>query len=406
MKYKILLIDDQFEDESIKDFMLNASLENIEIHAVKFHEEGINLLLNDSDFKYQAVILDATGYKSNGETELTNTGLTYSLLKLKEFRKSNIVPWFVYTGAGRNKNKTEFSNDIKLFQEDIKFGRKDKVYYVKTEDDDILLQDIKTEIDNLENSQIQLQHKHVFQIAKKINVPHEDINNLVKIFKSIQSYVNDIEPSLYFTQLRKYIEYVFRDAAKYNILHEKCINENGQVNLTESSLFLAGEKTKHLKVYCDKSHFSKIMAENIKNLIFITGAASHTSDVNPAENMNYQEFRKSIKTPYLLYQLTFIICDLLVWYDNYIKENYDLEMNKKLWISIEDNNSNISETNQIGQLQQDEEGYYFIDKCIFQYTKVHNIYNIGDKLEITKTIENDKPTKSKYPFFVISFKKT
>ena len=147
------------------------------------------------------------------------------------------------------------------------------------------------------------------------------------------------------------------------------------------------------------------MAENIKNLIFITGAASHTSDVNPAENMNYQEYRISIKTPYLLYQLTFMICDLLVWYDNYIKENYDLEMNKKLWRSLEDNNSNISETNQIGQLQQDEEGNYFIDKCIFQYTKVHGIYNIGDTLEITKTIENDKQTKYKFPF-VTSFKKT
>lgn len=316
-----------------------AKMAKIELVGVKYHSEGMEILKNDSSFEYQAVILDAFGFKKSDveEDEQTNLGLYYSLKTLSQLMSSRLIPWFVYTGHPKNLNDKDFLHKISVEQEKVKFGRSEFCYYTKTLHEKELLQDIKIEIDNLEYSQIQLQHKHVFQIANKINVPHEDINNLVNIFKSIQTYASDLEPSLYFTQLRMYVEYVFRDAAKYNILHERCINEKGQVNLAESSLFLAGDNTKRLNVKCNKSHFSKIMAENIKNLIFITGAASHTSDVDPAENMHYQEYRKSVKTPYLLYQLTFVICDLFAWYDQYIKDNNDISFNRSLWVDISDN---------------------------------------------------------------------
>ena len=346
MSYKVLLIDDRHTDASLEAIKKMAKMGNIELVGVKYHIEGIEMLQKDSSFEFQAVILDAFGFKNSDtdEDKMTNSGLYYSLKTLSELKSSRVIPWFVYTGHPKNLSDEDFLEKISVYQEDYKFGRTELCYYTKTLHEKELLQDVKTEIDNLENSQIQLQHKHVFQIANKINVPHEDINNLVNIFKSIQTYANDLEPSLYFTQLRMYIEYVFRDAAKYNILHEKCINEKGQVNLAESSLFLAGENTKRLNVRCTKAHFSKIMAENIKNLIFITGAASHTSDVDPAENMDYQEYRKSVKTPYLLYQLTFVVCDLLVWYDNYIKENNDSSINKSFWNDINENQSSSSES--------------------------------------------------------------
>lgn len=346
MSYKVLLIDDRHTDASLEAIKKMAKMGNIELVGVKYHTEGIEMLQKDSSFEFQAVILDAFGFKKSDadEGKETNSGLYYSLKTLSGLMSSRVIPWFVYTGHPKNLSDEDFLEQISVYQENYKFGRPELIYYTKTLHEKELLQDIKIEIDNLENSQIQLQHKHVFQIANKINVPQEDINNLVNIFKSIQTYSNDLEPSLYFTQLRMYIEYVFRDAAKYNILHEKCINEKGQVNLAESSLFLAGEKTNRLNVRCNKAHFSKIMAENIKNLIFITGAASHTSDVDPAANMHYQEYRKSTKTPYLLYQLTFVVCDLFVWYDNYIKDNKDSSINKSFWVDSNENQTSSTDS--------------------------------------------------------------
>lgn len=339
MSYKVLWIDDKYFDPTFESFKLSAKIFGIELIGEKYHLQGMEILKNDSSFEYQAVILDVFGFKKSDieENTLSNLGLNHSLKELNELMSSRLIPWFVFTGEPKYTDNEDLKNTILTYQEDIKFGRSDLCYYIKGSHDEELLQDIKLEIDKQQQTQIQYQHKRVFQIAKKLNIPNEDINHLVTIIKSIQSNKIDLEPSLYFTQLRKYVEYVFRDAAKYNILHEKCIDKDGKVNLTDSSLFLAGVSTKHSKpnrVSCTKTHFSKIMAENIKNLLFITGTASHTSDVDPAKNMDYQTYREQIKTPYLLYQLTFTIFDLLIWYENLINQNPDPEENKKLWVEI------------------------------------------------------------------------
>lgn len=343
MSYKVLLIDDQHDGQPLEQIKKMAKMANIELVGERYHVQGMEILKNDVTFEYQAVILDATGYKKSDieEEKETNSGLYFSIKFLNELKLDRIIPWFIYTGAPRNVDDENFTEQISEYQNDVKFGRPELCYYTKTLHEKELIQDVIKEIENLEQTKIEFQHKQVFKIAKKINVPSEDINHLVTIFKSIQSNANDLEPSLYFTQLRKYIEYVFRDAAKYNILHENCIDKNGKINLTECSLFLAGENTKHLKIGCSKSHFSKIMSENIKNLLFITGAASHTSDVDPTKNMDYQDYCEQIKTPYLLYQLTFIVSDLFVWYDTYLRNNSDSELNKNYWVSL-DEKSNIS----------------------------------------------------------------
>ncbi|WP_367755833.1 hypothetical protein [Flavobacterium sp. WC2430] len=345
MSYKVLLIDDQHNGQPLEQIKKMAKMANIELVGEKYHVQGMELLKNDSSYEYQAVILDATGYKKSDidEEKQSNTGLFYSLKFLSELLGDRIIPWFIYTGAQRNLTNQEFMEPILEYQNNIKFGRIEFDYYTKTLHEKELIQDIIKEIDNLEQTKIEIQHRQVFQIAKKINVPSEDINHLVTIIKSIQSNGSDLEPSLYFTQLRKYVEYVFRDAVKYNILHENCIGKDGKLNLTDSSLFLAGEPTKHCKpnnVRCSKTHFSKLMADNIKNLLFITGAASHTSDVDPAKNMDYQDYRAQIKTPYLLYQLTFTVCDLLVWYQNYLIANSNMEANESLCIDLVENNNN------------------------------------------------------------------
>ena len=398
MSKKVLLIDDQFEDDSIQDFILNAKISGIEIVCEKFHENGIHRLLNDSSFEFSAVILDATGYFKDEKEDLGNKGIKMSLKQLNEHKNQKLIPWFVYTGVQRNYNDQEFSETIEVYQDDIKFGRQKKVYYIKTEDDDILLEDIISEIENIENKNIEYQYKNVFQICRKLSFPDDELIHFIDIIKSLQFNNKEIKPSLYFNHLRKYVEYVFRDAAKLGILHAKCIDNKGQVNLTESSLFLAGEKTKHYEIVCEKAHFPKILAENIKNLIFITGAASHTADVDPLKNMDYQNYRKQIGTPYLLYQLTFTVCDLLIWYELYSAKNNEIKENKKYWKEFE---SKI-----IATLDLDKNGDYFFEDYLFSKKFIEEKgLKKGDLVEITGTDDNRFSTKKTYPKFVKYFKK-
>ena len=164
-------------------------------------------------------------------------------------------------------------------------------------------------------------------------------------------------------------------------------------------MFLSGEKTKYLGVLSEKAHFPKILSESIKNLIFISGAASHTADVKPEENMDYQNYRELINTPYLLYQLTFTVCDLIIWYETYSKTNSNVENNKSYWKEFE---SRI-----VGTLDIDEDRNYFFEEYYFNTGFINDRgYNKGDLIEITGyTDNNNYNTKNKYPKFANKFKK-
>jgi hypothetical protein len=400
-KYKILLIDDQFDKPSIQKFVDTAKMYNIEIIGVKYHFEGMELIKNDKSFEYQAVILDAFGYKKSEEIEEkeSNQGLYYSLNQLKDLHTTRLIPWFIFTGNPKNLENEDFTHKIKEEQSNLKYGRSELIYYTKTLHEKELLQDIIIEIEDIENKNIEYQYKNVFQICRKLSFPDDELIQFIDIIKSLQFNNKEIQPSLYFTHLRKYVEYVFREAAKLGLLHSKCIDNKGQVNLTESSLFLAGEKTKHHGIVCEKAHFPKILAENIKNLIFITGAASHTADVDPLKNMDYQDYRKQIGTPYLLYQLTFTVCDLLIWYESYSAKNNEIKENKKYWKEFE---SKI-----IGTLDKDSNRNYFFDEYIFSTNYIEEKgFKIGDLIEITGSDDNNHPkTKKIYPRFAKYFKK-
>ena len=88
----------------------------------------------------------------------------------------------------------------------------------------------------------------------------------------------------------------------------------------------------------------------------------------------------------------------------FIDENPNRELNENLWIKDKNIEIATNESYRMGQLEQDEKGHYHIGKYVLQYRKIHGNYDIGDKLEITKSIENTSTTKDKYPFFAISFK--
>ena len=176
-------------------------------------------------------------------------------------------------------------------------------------------------------------YKKVFDICEKHFNP-EIKKNLIKILLSVKNPTQTFDDELYFTQIRIILESLFRIANKAGLLHDKCIDNSGKVNLTEASLFLSGLPTNHLNVSCATAHFTKIISDTVKNILFITGAASHTTDPDIKKNVNIQEYRKIVNTPYLLYSLCFQLIDLIIWFDDYLKTNNDPLKNKSLWIEI------------------------------------------------------------------------
>jgi hypothetical protein len=319
-RYQVLWIDDDAEKQD--GFLDSAYLEGLDINYYKTSKEGMEELTSKIE-QYDAVILDAMVYNESEDETAALTGLFSSIKKINSLSDRKKIPYFIFSG---HIAKDENSSAREMLA--------NETIFIKSKDNQALFQAIKKEA----VTQIDLQIKHenplLFDVLKEYSDSARNV--FISIFKCIKGYNNKFDDQLYFTQLRIILELMFRKANAIGLLHDKCVQVNGsQVNLTESCSFLSGSDTKHLKVKCAVTHFPKVIATNIQNLIYITGAASHTTEVDITKNIDIQTYRQDINTPYLLYSLTLQLMDVLIWFNVYRMANSDIALNQSHWLNIE-----------------------------------------------------------------------
>ena len=153
-----------------------------------------------------------------------------------------------------------------------------------------------------------------------------------------------------YMDLRTCLEYIFRDMVKKEILPSFIVSKNEKegVNLSWSSLFLGGKQPDNLEAVSEKSEkrfWSKVerlveapllpkqLGQWLKAAVFQTGGAVHTSEAEAEITMNLDKYLPNVGgSLYMLRSLTMGLCDFILWYDKFLKENPDEEMNAiKFW---------------------------------------------------------------------------
>ncbi len=319
MKYKVLWIDDDCNTTG-RDFIGQAEQDDVDITAFESHEEGIAFLEKNLN-SFHAVILDAKVKLKKDDTVIGLDGLRASRDRLIELNNKVDLPYFIFTGQPDYQTNEVFIES---------FGN----FYIKGEDNEKLIEELINRIENKEDYILQNEYRRVFEVCSEKYIGTESKKHLLEILASIRKPNEVFDDELYFTQIRIILELMFRAANKLGLLHNACIL-NGKVNLSESSLFLAGKETLHLNVRCGISHFPKLIADSVQSILFITGAASHTTDPGIKNNIDLLAYRKIVQTPYLLYGLTFRLMDVLIWFKEYVDLNPKIEDNKKSWINTE-----------------------------------------------------------------------
>ena len=327
MNYRVLWIDDDCNTSYGREFIGQAEQDNVDITAFESHEEGI-LFLASNMINIHAVILDAKVKHKKNDTVTGLEGLRASRDRLIEINKNNYLPYFIFTG------QPDYHAN-QMFKES--FGE----YYIKGVDNVRLITDLIEKVEKKEEYILQKKYKDVFEVCTDEYIGESCKKPLMQILKSINTVGEEFDDEIYFTQIRIVLEWFFRASNKIGLLHDACLPD-GKVNLIESSTFLAGVDTKYFNVKCSVAHLPKIIANNVKSIIDITGAASHTTEADTKNNINLSNYRKCIRTSYLLYSLTYQLMDILIWYKQYLKNNSDIKYNKSLWQNI-DNNSNDGE---------------------------------------------------------------
>lgn len=317
-------------------------------------------------------------------------------------------PWFVFSGK---ESITREDNFVKKLLENEEYARSyaSLAIYEKSTHDKQLIEDIDNAVKNQRIWQVENQYERVLSIAKnELNDP--DCRKHLLDILCAASGVTDIDSHLYYNRVRVILEWMFRAARKKGLLHDKCFDSQDRINLTDASLFMAGKPTAYSGVKCKVAHFPSLISQNVKNILFITGGASHTTEVEDKDILNLTAYWKEIDTPYLLFSIAFMLCDILVWFDKYSSEHPDIEANKQLWedLDLEDSEQRddylleLLDTYKgyVGVVEQDAERNFHVGDCILPFK---NHPPVGFKIRLLRVIKNEKQSQDQYPVFAVKF---
>jgi hypothetical protein len=381
--FNIFWIDD--DHETLQGFKGRAKRNGIQLFPFKSLIAGMSELEKNRSF-YDGVLLDAKFLEN--EDDIKGTEDTDNIHRAKEqlLQLKKKFEIFVLTGQAEA-------------YEDTTFNKAFKNVYNKGSDENIerLFIDIKNAAVSQQDFQIRNEFKRVFDICGEKYLGSKFFEPILDLLKKVK-LTNDFEPTKdNLLPIRKIIESSFDRLFELGIIPEEIYREG----FNPIVKFLCNNKN-NSGYFVSKEFMHSTLAYFFDNLVFVTQDSQHDSK---KLKLNVDDYIASIKSPYLFKSLVFQLLDYLIWLKEFIDENSNPEVNKNLWTKNENIVTATNDSDLIGQLQQDENRNYFIGQNVLPYTKIHNIYNIGDTIEITKIIQNDKSTKNRYPFFVTSFKK-
>lgn len=308
MKYKVLWIDDDCNTTG-SNFIGQAEQYEVDLIAFESHEEGIAYLDNNFD-TIDAVILDAKVKLRKEDTVAKLDGLKASRDKLIEFNQTDDLPFFIFTGQ-----PDYVSNDI--FRES--YGE----FYVKGEDEEKLIQDLIDRIEQKEDYILKKKYKTLLSSCSDSFLGHDNYSRLFNLVKDIEngSKINNSEDML--TAVRKIVEGLFSALGKLEIIPSNLIGTKGWIN--GSSLFLSG---KHSDYQLLQDIVPPIIRFNIYKLLAIIQDGSHAYG-----DLKYEvdKYLKNSKSDYLFRSCVYSLFDLVLWFNEFVSNNGDIESNRSKW---------------------------------------------------------------------------
>lgn len=387
MKPRVIWLDDDIKKESLKGtvVLFKKSFELIECENIEeFYEKS-------KAFEWDAAILDVLN-QNEYSCDFSNA-IQYIN---SEFHNKL---WFVFSGQDKITNN---DNDISRMLEGRAYARNYVTHniYIKAEHERDLREDIITAVTNIKRWIIESEYSKVLDIASARLEGPDCRKNLLDILCAA-ACVEKINSHLYYNPIRVILEWMFRAARKAGLLHNKCFDKNDHINLTDSSLFMSGLPAVHSGVYCEKSHFPFLVSKNVKFILEITGGASHTTEVDTKDNPNLVAYWNKIETPHLLFSIAFMLCDTLIWFDSYLEENGDVDINKSFWRDIPEDELKSKYESMICVVEQDENNNYHCGKCMLSFQKNPPV---GKRVKLSHIVDNtNNRTKDTYPFYASIF---
>lgn len=314
--------------------------EDYGIHLVPFTcWEHAAKELEDNFDNWSAIILDAKCKFKNDDIDNASRFLVNVFPELERIyrNKQRHLNWYILSAGGAEIGDLDNLIPDTRMKWDKDWGKK---YYSKNVDRSALFERIRKQVSYSDEQTIsEIVYKDVFDAITDCQLNDKAKNCMIKLLLPI--HFNKITDNGYndrFYYARHVLEYVFRSMIERGILPSSVrtlSTGKDQINLSLSSKLLAGISDKRIPYSYCRVIFPKIIADSVRNIIFICGADVHTSE-NVSKNVIdvNAHLKYTNNSPYLLRAITFQLCDLLIWYKEFLKENPDEEINATWWEEI------------------------------------------------------------------------
>ena len=298
--------------------------------------------LNKNYDQWEAIVLDARCkiHKTDRDNAVRFLGYVLAELNGLTHEREKQIPWYVLSG-GDEKEISDSITEHRL-EWDADWP---KSYYSKNKDREMLFKRIRVHC-LIRPQEIQVKtvfFKDVFDALKQCGLDEDAENCLLNLLCPL--VFNDLDNKDYNNRMyecRLMLEYFFRAMVGQGMVPESfhsVAKGKDTINSSWSSMLLAGEVLPpRANVTVLSPVFPKILANNVKTMIFATGSQLHTQPASYLSGMDVSEYIDELNgSVNLIKSFALQLCDMVLWYRHYI-QNHTVEQNRRNWAYIDNNN--------------------------------------------------------------------
>ena len=332
---QVLWVED--DPDVINTYPLKA--ENFDLELVSFTcwDDAKVALENDFD-RWSAIILDAKCKYHRDSADNAVEFLREALVDIARIcdAKKRVIPWYVLTG-GSETEVSDSINDKRLAWDADWTDSKNKKYYSKNVDNEDLYHRIRYHAKKSPRIQIHEMYRNVFDAIEECGIDDKGYNAMEDLLVPIHfpDTITNKDYNGKYEKAREVLEYLFRSMSSYGMLPDW----GKQVNLQWSSCILAGmnatRKAKNgediVVIESKKQALPPVIRRIMKEMTLIIPAFCH-SDTEEEGEIKKEEYLESVdNSVFLLRSFTYQLCDVILWYKNYLKDHNDKSDNQKAW---------------------------------------------------------------------------
>lgn len=330
---QVLWIED--DPEVTETFPLKAENFDLELVPHSCWDDALDALERDYD-RWSAIILDAKCKRHRNSADNAVEFLREALKDISVLaeKKSRVIPWYILTG-GDTSEVSDCINDERLDWDKDWTESTNKKYYSKNTDTEVLYRRIKYHANVSPRLQINKLYHNVFEAIEESGLDNEAYNNLEDLLVPIHfpEVIDDRDYNDKFKKARIILEYIFRSMVDNGMLPDW----GEKMNTRWSSCILSGNNAIKtidgdkvvVVVESKEAILPSVLSNVLRTMVEILPADVHSKSRN-TNTIKIPDYIKSVdKSTCLLKSFALQLCDIVLWYRNYLKEHRDKDKNRQ-----------------------------------------------------------------------------